>query len=219
MGRQYIPALGHDWLTRFYDPLLGWTMRESVFKCRLVEQAGICPGQRVLDLGCGTATLTLLIRQAHPQACVVGVDGDAKALLIAQGKAVRDSTDLILHRAMAYQLPYADGCFDRVVSSLLFHHLTREEKQRTLREVWRVLRSAGELHIADWGKAEDWRMRTAFFLVQLLDGFNRTADNVHGALPELLSQVGFDGVRESDRLRTIFGALSLYQAQKPPAEL
>ena len=193
MGRQYIPALGHDRLTRFYDPLLRWTTRESVFKRRLVEQAGFRPGHRVLDLGCGTATLMLLIRQAHPQAWVVGVDGDLRVLHIAKSKAARAGTDLALHRAMAYHLPYADACFDR------------------------VLRFGGELHIADWGKAEDWRMRTEFLLVQCLDGFKTTSDNVQGLLPELLSQAGFASVRESDRLRTVFGTLSLYQAQKPPA--
>lgn len=146
----------------------------------------------------------------------VGLDGASRVLRIAKDKAERSGVDLALNRAMAFQLPYADGCFDRVLSTLLFHHLGKEEKRRTLREVWRVLRPAGELHIADWGKAEDWRMRTAFLLVQLLNGFERTTDNVRGVLPELLSQAGFEGVCESDRCRTVFETLSLYLAQKPP---
>jgi ubiquinone/menaquinone biosynthesis C-methylase UbiE len=183
----------------------------------LIEQAAIRDGHRVLDLGCGTATLTLLIRQARPQARVFGVDGDARVLQIAKRKAAQAGVTPALHRALAYQLPYADGVFDRVLSSLLFHHLTREEKQSTLREVRRVLRPGGELHVADWGKAADWRMRAAFFLVQLLDGFERTTDNVRGVLPEFLSHAGFEGVCESHRWRTMFGTLSLYQAQKPAA--
>jgi SAM-dependent methyltransferase len=97
---------------------------------------------------------------------------------------------------------------------LLFHHLPPDEKRRTLSEVWRVLRPGGELHFADWGEAEDWRMRTAFLLVQLLDGFKNTSENVNGKLPELLDHTGFIDVRETERLRTILGNLTLIRARK-----
>ena len=139
-GREYIPALRYNCLTALYDPILRWTMRESVFKRRLVEQARIERGHRVLDLGCGTATLTLLLQQKHPGAQVVGLDGDPKVLEIARGKAARAGIPIVLDRGMAFELPYADGCFHRVLSSLLFHHLTQENKLRALREVFRVLR-------------------------------------------------------------------------------
>jgi SAM-dependent methyltransferase len=62
-GEKYIPALGFDWLTPLYDPLVKWLMPESKFKSHLVRQACIQAGQRVLDVGCGTATLTVLIKQ------------------------------------------------------------------------------------------------------------------------------------------------------------
>jgi trans-aconitate methyltransferase len=83
----YIPALGVDWLTPLYDPLLRWVMREEQFKRYLIRQAQIGPGQHVLDLGCGTATLTLLIKQTHPEAVVIGLDGDPKVLEIGRTKA------------------------------------------------------------------------------------------------------------------------------------
>ena len=214
-GQRYIPALRYDWLTPLYDPILRWTLRESAFKRRLVEQARIEPGHRVLDLGCGTATLTLLLRQAHPQAQVAGLDGDPKVLAIARGKAARAGVTLALLRGMAFELPFADCSFDRVLSGLLFHHLTRENKLRALREVLRVLRPGGELHLADWGEPQDRWMRAAFLLVQSLDGFETTADNAQGLLPRLIREAGFSGVRESSRYRTMFGSLSLFQAQKP----
>jgi ubiquinone/menaquinone biosynthesis C-methylase UbiE len=190
-------------------------MPESLFMGRLVEQARIQPGHRVLDLGCGTATLTLCLKQAHPEAEVVGLDADPRVLEIAREKAASAGIHIVLDQGMACALPYADDFLDHVLSSLLFHHLTREDKLRALQEALRVLRPGGGLHIADWGKAEDWRMRTAFLLVQCLDGWKTTSDNVIGMLPELLSQAGFARVRESERLRTVFGTLSLYQAQKP----
>lgn len=71
---EYIPALKYDWLTPLYDPLLRWTLRESIFKRHLMEQAGIERDHRLLDLGCGTATLMIQIKRAHPEAEVVGID-------------------------------------------------------------------------------------------------------------------------------------------------
>jgi ubiquinone/menaquinone biosynthesis C-methylase UbiE len=115
---------------------------------------------------------------------------------------------------MAFEVPYPDASFNRVISSLLFHHLTREKKERTLKEIFRVLRQGGELHVADWGKARNWPMRVAFLLVQMLDGFETTADNVNGLLLEMFRSAGFEEVQETIRYMTIVGPLSLYSARK-----
>ena len=212
---EYTAALKYNWLTSLYDPLLHWVLRESKFKRHLVEQASIESGYRVLDLGCGTGTLALLIKQVHPQAAVVGIDGDSQVLEIAKAKVAKSALDVALDRGMAFQLPYSDGSFDRVVSSLVFHHLTRENKVRTLKEVYRVLWPGGELHLADWGQPQSKLMRIAFLSVQMLDGFKTTADNVSGLLPKLCSCAGFEGVQQSGQFTTISGTLSLYRAQKP----
>ena len=87
LSSQYIPALRFKWLTPFYDPLLKWGMREENFKRRLVAQANIRPGSRVLDLGCGTGTLTILVKRIIPEAEVTGLDGDPAVLQIAGQKA------------------------------------------------------------------------------------------------------------------------------------
>ena len=212
---EYIPALNYDWLTPLYDPLVRWTLRESTFKRHLLKQAGIERGYQVLDLGCGTGTLTLLIKSHYPKAEVFGLDADPKVLAVARAKAAKAGLIVRLDHGMAFELPYPDASFDRVISSLLFHHLTRENKERTLKEIFRVLRQGGELHVADWGKARNWPMRVAFLLVQMLDGFETTADNVNGLLPEMFRSAGFEEVQETIRYMTIVGTLSLYVARKP----
>lgn len=209
----YIPALKHNWLTPLYDPLIHWF--ESAFKPQLVKQAKIASGHRVLDLGCGTATLTLLIKQTQPDAAVVGLDGDPNILEIAKAKAAKAGLLITLDQGMSFDLPYPDNSFDRVLSSLVFHHLTRENKIRTLKEVFRVLIPNGELHIADWGKAQNALMRMAFLPVQMLDGFRTTADNVKGLLPGLLSTAGFDDIQQTVHYSTLLGTLTLLQARKP----
>lgn len=212
--KKIIPALRYNWLTSLYDPIMRWTMREETFKHQLVTQANIRDRHRVLDLGCGTGTLTLLIKKIHPEAKVDGLDGDEKVLEIARHKMSKLHSDIQFVHGFSFELPYPENAFDRVISSLMFHHLTREDKSKTLHEVYRVLRPGGELHIADWGKTQNAIMRTAFFSVQLLDGFLTTTDHVTGVFPELIRKAGFADVKEENRFMTVYGTLSLYSAKK-----
>ena len=211
----YIPALRFNWLTGFYDPLVRATTREGTFKPRLIEAAAIKPGHRVLDLGCGTATLAIEIKRRVPDAQVSGLDGDPEILNIARNKANQASVQIALETGMSFALPYADASFDRVFATLLFHHLTRADKARTLREVYRVLKPGGQLYVADWGKAQNRLMRALFLLVQILDGFENTADNVNGLLPQLIREAGLQPVRQIADYPTMFGTLSLHTAPRP----
>jgi ubiquinone/menaquinone biosynthesis C-methylase UbiE len=191
---RYVPALGYRALTRFYDPFVALTTRERRFKRRLLRAARISGG-RILDMGCGTGTLSVWAKEAHPATEVVGVDGDAEILKIARKKAERAGVEVRFDRAMAHDLPYPDASFQRVLSSLLFHHLDHDGKGHAVREVFRVLEPGGG--------------------VQLLDGFENTRDNVEGRLPSIFTQAGF---REVDVLReyaTVHGTLTLYRARKP----
>lgn len=213
-ARNFVPALGHPLIARLYDPLLRLTLRERAFKGALVRQAAIRHGQRVLDVGCGTATLTLLAKRAEPRADVIGLDIDPVMLQLARDKVARSGLAVSLEQGSALELPYADGSFDRVLTSLTLHHLTRLQKEAALGEAFRVLKSGGELHVADWGRPANRFMRAVFVLVQLVDGFAATRDNVTGRLPELMVAAGFSDARETARFAVPLGTVSLYQARK-----
>ena len=211
----YIPALRYESLTRFYDPVLRATLKEDRFKRLLVEQAALRPGHRVLDVGCGTATLIILLKQTCAEAEVNGLDGDLKVLALARTKIETAGLDIGLTQGLAWEAPFPPASFDRIVSSLVFHHLTTEEKRRTLKRVRELLKSGGEVHIADWGKAQSPAMRVAFLVIQLLDGFATTTDNVRGFLPTFMAEAGFRAVEETHREMTVFGTLSLYRGFAP----
>jgi ubiquinone/menaquinone biosynthesis C-methylase UbiE len=208
---KYIPALSYDRLTPLFDPVIRWSMRELELKRRLIVQARIEPGQRVLDLGCGTATLTILIKQLHPTVEVVGLDGDPKILAIAETKAAKAGVSLTLDHGLAFELPYPDSSFDRVVSSLVIHHLTIENKRRTFKEIYRVLRLGGELHVLDFGRPHNLYTSIVSPLIRRLE---EAADNVQGLLPAMIREAGFDQVEVTRRFTTIFGPLALYRAQR-----
>jgi SAM-dependent methyltransferase len=101
-----------------------------------------------------------------------------------------------------------------VLSTLFFHHLDPEPKRRTAREIARVLRKGGELHVADWGPPSDPAMAVAFLAIRLLDGFENTAENFHGELPRIFEEAGLARVEQTDRLRTVLGTLALYRAER-----
>ena len=211
----YVPALGFRWLTRFYDLAVSATLKEERFKALLVEQASVRPGQRALDLGCGTATLTIMLKRSCPEAEVIGLDGDPEILAIARAKIAASGLSIELHQGMAYAPPFSPSFFDRVVSSLVFHHLAADDKRRTLAAMRRLLHPGGELHLADWGEAQNPLMRLAYLGVQLIDGFTSTSDNVRGLLIPMMKEAGFASVVETHHEMTLFGTLSLYRAVAP----
>jgi len=210
----YIPALRFRALTPWYDFIIQATIRERAFKSRLIQQASLQPEGRILDLGCGTGTLTLLLKSQYPSTQVEAIDADHQILGIARDKAARAGLDIAFHQVMSEALPFPDASFDHVFSSLLFHHLTRDQKLGTLSEVRRILRPRGRLHIADFGRPHNATMRAAFYFVQVFDGFPTTQDNVDGLLPGLIHDAGFPTPSETAAFATMFGTIRLLQTQK-----
>ena len=189
-----IPALRFRWLTPAYDLVVRLTTRASSFKAVLAAQLMLPREGRVLDLGCGTATLTLLIKSLLADAEVHGVDGDPDILRIARAEAFKANLPIELRQAMAQALPYPDERFDCVASSLFFHHLDRPGKFAALAEAHRVLKPGGELHIVDWGRATGFFTRAAFFSIRVLSTASRTLRTMcSGCCPSL------GRVRDSNR--------------------
>ena len=87
-GKAYLPAAGHDWLLPLYDPFVKLVGGEAARKM-LLDQATIQLGFRVLDIGCGTGTLAILIKRLHPTMDIVGLDPDPKVFARAKRKTQR----------------------------------------------------------------------------------------------------------------------------------
>ena len=208
--RKYIPALSLKVLTPLYDPLLKWVMQEEGFKQRLIEQAQIQSGHRVLDLGCGTGTLTLMIKEAFPDSDVVGFDGDPEVLEIARRKAREAGVSIKWDEGMAYQLPYPNSSFDRVLSSMVFHHLATQDKESALTEIYRVLKPGGELHLVDFGEPKGFYAKSVSWLIRR---FEQVDDNIRGRIPEMVMQAKFS-VAKTSEFSTVFGTLALLRGSK-----
>jgi SAM-dependent methyltransferase len=211
--RSFIPALGKRWLLPLYDPLL-WLLGADAAKRLLIEQAEIKSGIRVLDIGCGTGSMAVLIKKLHPDAVVVGIDPDPDALSICRRKASRTRLSIQFDRGFADHMPYADASFDRVFSSLMFHHLAADEKSATLREIRRVLKPGGSLHLLDFVREHGSHSGTAGN-GQLVHRRGAAADRIEGRMTSLMDEAGLADAREVSRRKFFFGPIAYYRANNP----
>lgn len=211
----YVHAAGVRGLTRYYDSIIAVTMRERLFRARLLRQVldGMAAEARIADVGAGTGTFAIALAAAAPAATVVGVDGDPEVLAIARAK--HGAAAVEWEQGLADRLPLAEESCDRVTMSLLLHHLDPGGKRAALAEAHRVLRPGGSLHIADWGKPQDPAMRAALFTLAIFDGFAGIRDHAAGRLPLFVEAAGFGAVTRHDRLRTAWGSLELLSAPRP----
>ncbi|HUQ56104.1 class I SAM-dependent methyltransferase [Lentzea sp.] len=144
--RDYLPGMGRHYLLPFYDLAHRVSGLGRVHE-EMVALAGLSGGESVLDVGCGTGNL---LRAAGKRGAVLtGVDPDLKMLAKAERKLRRAGLRARLDRGYAQELPYPDGSFDRVFSSLMLHHLEGASKGEMLAEVRRVLKPGGVFVLAD----------------------------------------------------------------------
>jgi ubiquinone/menaquinone biosynthesis C-methylase UbiE len=208
--RRYLPGMGLDWLLPLYDPFTRLIGIQSAHR-KLAGQAGLESAHRVLEIGCGTGNLSLLVKRMKPRLEVTGLDPDPKALARAGRKARAAGLALQLDRGFADQLPYPDGSFDRVLSALMFHHLDAGLRVASLREVLRVLRPGGSLHLMDFG-GDSHHLPG---LARLARRSHTLQDNWDDRIPALLREAGFSQPAETGHLTKHIGRLTYYRASRP----
>jgi ubiquinone/menaquinone biosynthesis C-methylase UbiE len=194
----------------FYDfgcRLIGFG---PAFRARTLAYAALAPGERVLDVGCGTGVLTRLAAQAvGPAGEVVGLDPSARMIAVARRNAAREGAHVVFRIGVIERLPFPDTSFDAVLSSLMFHHLPPDLKRDGLREVYRVLRPGGRLLAVDLDRPGNrlwWALFWPWRFVPMI------AENLRGAIPARLNAAGFEPVRVAGHW---FRLLTFWEARRP----
>lgn len=170
--------------------------------------------QTILDLASGTGTLSIGIKRRFPETKVFCIDIDEEILQMAQKKAQLNGFKINFGKGFSDELPFSNETFDRVFSTLFFHHLTLERKIKTLQEILRVLKTGGEFHLADYGLAKNKTQFALSKFVRVIDGFESTNDNLHGRLKLLMEQNGFAKVERTRYFKTVLGTIRLFKATK-----
>ena len=204
------PAAGHDALLPGYDLLTRLLGMNRAYDT-LIAQAELADGLRVLEIGCGTGNVTVRAKRANPGAELTGIDPDPRALARTQRKA-QGLTGIRFECAYAQELPFANGEFDRVLSSMMLHHLDDDVKAGAAAEIHRVLRPGGTLHIFDIGghmTAHDG------FAARRMMRSPHVAGNLGDAIPRLLRTAGFDCTEVGTRRHRLIGRLTFYRVTRP----
>ncbi|MEE6261602.1 class I SAM-dependent methyltransferase [Plantactinospora sonchi] len=203
--QHYLPAMGRHWLLPLYDPFTRLAGVGRIHE-QLLDRADLRGGQQLLEIGCGTGNLLRSLGRRHLDVDALGIDPDPAALRRARRKAARIRQPIRYERAFAGELPVPDDSFDRVLSAFMLHHLAEEERTRALREVGRVLRPGGELHVVDVDSTPSGRKA----------GRGHHSPGVSDSRPDqvlaALTDAGLTGVAENGRGRAWFGGYVFYRA-------
>jgi ubiquinone/menaquinone biosynthesis C-methylase UbiE len=206
--RTYLPAAGRDSLLPFYD-LMTKLMGADQARRELLDQAQIRPGHRILDIGCGTGTLLIRLKRLYPETDVVGLDPDPNALARARRKAARAAVSIHLDQGFGDEPPYPETSFDRVLSSLMFHHIPTDDKGKTLRAIRRVLKPGGEFHMLDFEGPEKGAHG---LLSRLLHSKQRLKDNSDSRVLGFMTEAGFAEPKKVGHREMFFGHIAYYKA-------
>ncbi len=197
VNKNYIPPAHWDFLTPFYDVgciLLGFG---SGFRHRIIQDLNLSGTEKILDAGCGTGTLLIMLKNLYPSIITEGLDPDEKALKIAIKKSKKSHTNIIFHCSTMDNMPFESSSFDIVVSSLTFHHIQQDDKLASLKECYRILKPQGRMLLVDFGPPDSYLLNRASSKIFSL--FEPIEDGRKGRIPELMSEAGFYKVNEAGK--------------------
>jgi ubiquinone/menaquinone biosynthesis C-methylase UbiE len=178
---------GHGRSYDIYAAVFFGGRRNRVFN-RLAAESGARPGDRVLDVGCGTGYFTRLMAQAiTPGGTAHGVDPSSDA--ITEARRVTRLDNCTFGEGVAEALDAPDGAYDVVVSSWMIHHLPESLRHRAIAEMYRVLRPGGTVLISEFRPPAS---RIGRRLITRLTGHNAMANNRVDLLDPMIRKAGFE---------------------------
>ena len=151
-------------LLEWYHDTFSFHGKLRELRQRTATLARLQQGDAVLDVGCGTGTLSLEVaRRVGSTGRVAGVDPGTEQIARARVKAARSHLPIEFQVGVIEQLPFPDSTFDVVFSTLMMHHLPAGLKRQGLAEIARVLKPGGRLIIADFKRKQERQGRAARF--------------------------------------------------------
>ena len=181
---------------KYYDTSVSVLMlgRRAQLRQQTIALAHIQPGDRVLEVGCGTGDVALAASAATgPSGTVTGIDPAPEMIGVARAKAARIARAVDFQVGVIEALAFPDATFDVVLSSLMMHHLPDDLKRQGLIEIARVLKPGGTVLIVDV-KRPTGRLGRAMMTLMLHGGLQQGIQD----LPEMLRAAGFTQIDVGD---------------------
>ncbi len=199
----------------FYDGLVNIMTLGQAGRLRrmTVAQALIQPGEDVLDVGCGTGAVTIPAKtKVGESGSAAGIDPAPEMIAVARRKAERAGLEINFRVGVIESLPFPDGTFDVVTSSLMMHHLPQHVQVKGLAEIWRTLKPGGRILIADM-----MRPSTSFFKRFIPSLIFHHGHRVRSGVEDLLKLIREAGFEDVEQLDARFLIVGFVRAKKPAA--
>lgn len=207
--RGFVPALGAHWLTALYDPMIRCWTAATQMRSTVIDALELRPGMRILELGAGPGRLAIQVKRQHPDVIVDAVDIDEAMVARARRNAATAGVDVAFSAADMTSLE-AGHAYDRVYSTMTFHHLSPDAKDSALTVARRALAPAGHFVVADFGRPRDPLQWALFaWIQQPLDGFHNTRPHRDGRFERAL-HAAFGDVRSTAVWRTVAGTIEAF---------
>ncbi len=203
MKESFRPAFSYNFLTPIYDLLTNVSGFGKSLVKRIIDLSDIKAGDLVLDVGSGTGTFLIEAKKRFPEAEFFGVDPDNRVLAIARKKLKTEGVKAHLICGYVQKLPFDNSTFHFVVSTLTFHHLKAEAKEKAAKEVFRILKTRGRFLLVDFGKVAGPISNVLLNLGSIFDGGEEMRANIRGVLPSLLENAGFQVKKVGNRYHGI----------------
>lgn len=191
-----------------YDPVTQYVLppNETLVRQGLLDRIRVKP-RRILDLGCGTGSTTLMLKQTFPQAQVIGLDLSPYMLVRAEDKANKAGLDIQWRHGNAEHTGFPDASFDLVTASLLFHETPPAVTQAILLECFRLLTVGGEVLILDGSQKT---LRNLDWLNNIFEE-PYIRDFAAGSVDAWMGKAGFEAVQTDE----IWGIHQVTRGVKP----
>lgn len=183
--KHFIPAARFAFLTPIYD-LFSRTAFGGHYRKIAALVLKNRPG-KILDLGCGPGNLIVELKKRSPETEIAGLDIDPEILKIAGKKMKGGNLKVRLIKASAAEIPLQEK-FDAVTSTMMFHHLSTEDKKKALARIRAILNPGGKFYLLDFGPARNflWKILSKIFRL-----FEEVDDAIDGKYPVFMKEAGF----------------------------
>lgn len=192
---QYIPPATWDFLTPVYDFFCWILGLGPKFKQKILNSVEIRDGDNIADIGCGTGVFLKIAKQKYPNAHIIGLDPDEKALSIAKSRLEKAGIKVALQKAFAETIPLEAESVNICFTTLALHHMPDRIKKKAIEEMYRILKKGGKIVVTDFGKSDSAFLRKllSWENIEYLEG------NLRGLIEDFIHQAGFKNIQKTGK--------------------